>query len=163
MTAEKRDALVRSTFAALVANGARTLEEYQAEAEQTVRAVVAEALRNAAERLSGIRNNPSTYYLEFLGLDRAVKELNADAATLDDVNAWAATRELDDAAGAEQQPAAVVISMTREDARELGLILDMDRRRMDKGDDRPVPQPRWGANVRVSKAVAAALDSTPEG
>lgn len=61
------------------------------------------------------------------------------------------------------QPAAVVVEMTREDARELGLILDMDRQRMDKGDDRPVPQPRWGANVRVSKAVAAALDATREG
>lgn len=57
----------------------------------------------------------------------------------------------------------IVVSMTREDARELGLILDMDRQRMDKGDDRPVPQPRWGANVRVSKAVAAALDATREG
>lgn len=51
----------------------------------------------------------------------------------------------------------VVVPMTREDAQELRLILDMDRQRMDKGDGN-VPQPRWGANVRVSQAVQAALE-----
>lgn len=53
----------------------------------------------------------------------------------------------------------ITVEMTREDARELALILDINRQHMDKGDDRPVPQPRWGANVRISKAVAAALAS----
>lgn len=63
----------------------------------------------------------------------------------------------------ETRPGGVVVTMTREDANELFMILTSDRYRMDKGDDRPVPQPRWGANVRVSKAVMAALDSVKEG
>jgi hypothetical protein len=45
------------------------------------------------------------------------------------------------------------------DLRELALILTEERYRLDKGDDRPVPQPRWGANVRISQAVNAALDA----
>lgn len=64
--------------------------------------------------------------------------------------------------GIAPTPSVVVVEMTREDARELGLILDMDRQRMDKGDDRPVPQPRWDANVRISKAVDLARAATPE-
>ena len=43
------------------------------------------------------------------------------------------------------------------DLTELALILTAERYRLDKGD-RPVPQPRWGANVRISQAVQAALD-----
>lgn len=45
------------------------------------------------------------------------------------------------------------------DLRELALILTEERYRLDKGDDRPVPQPRWGANVRISQAANAALDA----
>lgn len=59
---------------------------------------------------------------------------------------------------ANDEPADTVsLVVDRADLRELYAILDADRYRMDKGDDRPVPQPRWGANVRVSKAVMAAL------
>ena len=54
-------------------------------------------------------------------------------------------------------PGAVAVLLDPADARELLLILGEERYRLDKGDDRPVPQPRWGANVRTDQAVRAAL------
>lgn len=62
-----------------------------------------------------------------------------------------------------EPPQPVVIEMTREDAQELLAVLTGERMRMDKGDGSPVPQPRWGANVRVSSALMAALDAAKEG
>jgi hypothetical protein len=62
----------------------------------------------------------------------------------------------------DTQPAAITppaLLLDPADLRELALILTEERYRLDKGDDRPVPQPRWGANVRISRAVNAALDA----
>jgi hypothetical protein len=56
-----------------------------------------------------------------------------------------------------QARAAAPLLVDREDLTELAAILDAERYRLDKGDGSPVPQPRWGANVRVSQAVQAAL------
>lgn len=58
-----------------------------------------------------------------------------------------------------QARAATPLLLNPVDLRELALILTEERYRLDKGDDRPVPQPRWGANVRISQAVNAALDA----
>jgi hypothetical protein len=52
----------------------------------------------------------------------------------------------------------VELRVSRDDLRELFLTLTEDRYRMDKSSDRPLPQPRWAANVRISKAVNAALE-----
>lgn len=84
MSTEKRDAL-RSRFEAAAESHAlgRSSAEYEEEFDQLVDGVIAEALRNAAERLQATRSDPSTYYLEFLGLDRAIKTLEADAAALE--------------------------------------------------------------------------------
>jgi hypothetical protein len=51
------------------------------------------------------------------------------------------------------------LTVSRDDLNELSVILMEERYRMDKGGGRPVPQPRWGANVRVSEAIMAALDA----
>lgn len=56
----------------------------------------------------------------------------------------------------------ITVQMTREDAQELALILTGDRYHMDKGDGHAVPQPRWGANCRVSQAVDRALGLLPQ-
>lgn len=53
--------------------------------------------------------------------------------------------------------ASAPLLIARDDLTELDTILTAERYRLDKGDGTPVPQPRWGANVRVSQAVQAAL------
>ncbi len=57
----------------------------------------------------------------------------------------------------EPHTTSVPLLLDRADLDELALILIAERYRLDKGDDRPVPQPRWAANVRISQAVNAAL------
>lgn len=56
--------------------------------------------------------------------------------------------------------AAAPLLIERDDLTELAAILTAERYRLDKGDDEPVPQPHWAANVRISQAVLAAL-ATP--
>lgn len=54
-------------------------------------------------------------------------------------------------------PDVVPLLLDREDLEALSRILTGERYQMDKGDGTPVPQPRWATNVRISKAVDAAL------
>jgi len=77
---------------------------------------------------------------------------------VDPVTARRSAAALDELAGLDAPPAeGVRLLLDRADLTELAAILSNERYRMDRGDGHPLPQPRWGANVRISQAVQAAL------
>jgi len=84
--------------------------------------------------------------------DRAERGLPVNPVT-----ARQAAAALDELAGQDAPESGVLLLIDPADLTELAAILTAERYRLDKGDDRAVPQPRWGANVRISQAVQAAL------
>lgn len=78
---EKRDALARDLANGVIAYGAGNADEYRADAERQVDGVVAEALRNAAERLRYLA--PHTAAQDRAGLKLAAGQLMQDAAAME--------------------------------------------------------------------------------